>query len=159
MNQNTQQAVGRVEHFAKTWRWQRDKQDIADVQDGPDTCVVLAIADLDVLIAERKSVAAAHEDPAASPWTAVGEQFPEAEWDKYYRDDFSAPVLVMIDYNGHVRRSEVTWRYSFAHGGWVHADLREGWKPSDYSDCGRVTHWAPLPEPLPSAPSNGDQES
>jgi hypothetical protein len=55
MNQDTQQAISRVEEFAKNWRWQRDKQDIAAVQDGHDTCVVLAIADLEVLIAQRKN--------------------------------------------------------------------------------------------------------
>lgn len=107
---------------------------------------------------KNTSTPSAQAEAVRVDWIAVGEQWPKAEWDKYYHDDFSAPVAVMIDYNGHVRRSEVTWRYSFAHGGWVHADLREGWKPDDYSDDGRVTHWAPLPEPLAApASSAGDQ--
>ena len=102
--------------------------------------------------------AARSGDDAAQSWINVADQLPRAEWDKYYQDDFSAPVVVMIDYKGHVRRSEITWRYSFAHGGWVHADLREGWKPDDYADDGRVTHWSPLPEPLAApAASAGDQ--
>jgi hypothetical protein len=100
----------------------------------------------------------AQEEAVRVTWISVDDEKPPAEWDKYYEDDFSAPVAVMIDYNGHVRRSEITWRYSFAHGGWVQADLREGWKPEDYSDCGRVTHWAPLPDPLTApAASAGDQ--
>lgn len=107
-------------------------------------------------IAVPASAAAALEKPAASPWIAVGEQWPKAEWDKYYHDDFSEPVAVMIDYNGNVRRSESTWRYSFAHGGWVGADLREGYKPSDYEEFGRVTHWAPLPESL-AAPASSKE--
>lgn len=109
-------------------------------------------------IATLRAPTAEQAEGVRSPWIDVADELPRSEWDKYYHDDFSAPVTVMIDYSGLVRRSEVTWRYSFAHGGWVNADLREGWKPSDYSDCGRVTHWAPLPEPLVApAASAGDQ--
>ncbi len=117
-------------------------------------------ANLRALLAGRSGDDAAQADAVRVEWISVTDQLPRSEWDKYYHDDFSEPVAVMIDFEGAVRRSEMTWRYSFAYGGWVGAGLREGYKPSDYEDFGRVTHWSPLPAPLAApAASAGDQEA
>jgi hypothetical protein len=103
--------------------------------------------------------AALEKGDGRDAWISVDAEKPRAEWDKYYEDDFSEPVAVMIDYNGHHRRSEMTWRYSFAHGGWVIANLADGYMPSDYVEYGTVTHWAPLPAALSQKANHLAQEA
>lgn len=82
------------------------------------------------------------------PWIKVEDGKPSVEWDEYYENDYSEPVAVMIDYNGHHKRSEILWRHCFVDGGWVGSDLREGRHSSDYESYGKVTHWARLPAPI-----------
>lgn len=45
-----EQAALRVREFARAWRWQRDRQTIADVQDGVDTTCALSIEDLEIVL-------------------------------------------------------------------------------------------------------------
>jgi hypothetical protein len=59
MDQETQYAIGRVEHFTKTWRFQRANQQIATVEDGHDTCAGLNVSDLEAFIAHRDAALAA----------------------------------------------------------------------------------------------------
>lgn len=95
-----------------------------------------AIAVIETLKRERDEAVA---------WIDVADRFPAIEHDEFYGDEHSEPVVVMVVRDGEVKRSNVTWRYSFGEHGWVFATLSEGLSPEQYAEYGRVTHWAPLP--------------
>lgn len=44
------QALDRVGEFAKVWRWQRERQQIATIQDGRDSCCALSVEDIEALL-------------------------------------------------------------------------------------------------------------
>lgn len=106
------------------------------------------LTDADLLVAQalwEKVETLKRERDEAVAWIDVADRFPAIEHDEFYGDEHSEPVVVMVVRDGEVKRSNVTWRYSFGEHGWVFATLSEGLSPEQYAEYGRVTHWAPLP--------------
>lgn len=91
----------------------------------------------------------------AALWTALCEpckEFepfennrPERDWDDFYQDDFSIPVLT-INKNGNIIALS---RWSYKDRGWVDAGYNAGPYPQNYDDkYSEVAAWIEYPEKI-----------
>lgn len=77
-------------------------------------------------------------------WRSATDSKPVACMTGYYAGGHSDPVQAVLFHAGEYRVSTQTWRYSLNKGGWLLADLPDGYDPRAYTHLGTVTHWCPL---------------
>lgn len=77
-------------------------------------------------------------------WRLVGDVFPVVLPHPYYENDHSEPVQAVVEQEGKVFVSPMTWCYSFRKHGWLAADLFDGLNPSTYLQYGKVLAWSPM---------------
>lgn len=77
-------------------------------------------------------------------WRLVGDALPAVLPHHYYDNDHSEPVQAVVEREGEVLVSPLTWCYSFRKKGWLTADLLDGLEPASYLNYGTVLAWCPM---------------